>query len=175
MGAVAAALAALALPAAALAGGFATVGLSSTPEGTAPGRPWDVRLTVLQHGRTPLDGLEPAVIVEGASGVRHTFAALPAGRPGVYRARVVFPSAGRWRYLVADGFTATHTFAPVQIRAGGAGARADARPPAPAGGGLPWLPALAAALGAGALAGLATVLAQRRMAGGRGGPAAARG
>lgn len=42
----------LAVPAGALAGGWATVGLSSTPDGAAAGRPWHLELTVLQHGRT---------------------------------------------------------------------------------------------------------------------------
>src|SRR3954468_9988286 len=94
--AVAAVGAALALPGAAAAGGFATVGLSSLPDGTPPGRPWDVRLTVLQHGRTPMSNLRPVVRIRRAGGgPARDFAAAPAGRPGVYRARVVFPSAGR--------------------------------------------------------------------------------
>ncbi len=49
----------LVLPAGALAGGFATVGLSSTPDGLAPGAPWNVELEILQHGRTPLDDVSP--------------------------------------------------------------------------------------------------------------------
>ena len=48
---------------AAYAGGWATVGLSSTPAGTEPGTPWPVEITVLQHGVTPLEGVEPAVII----------------------------------------------------------------------------------------------------------------
>ena len=52
-----------------------------------------------------------------------TFRARPTGRTGVYRARVVFPNAGMWRYEVYDAFTEyggarTHTFAPVKIAAG---------------------------------------------------------
>ena len=46
-----------AVPAA--AGGWATVGLDSTPAGVAPGKPWDVNITVLQHGVTPLGGVTP--------------------------------------------------------------------------------------------------------------------
>src|SRR3954462_14317041 len=52
---------AVALPATAAAGGFATLGLSSLPDGTAPGRPWHVTLTILQHGRPPMADLTPAV------------------------------------------------------------------------------------------------------------------
>src|SRR3954470_486479 len=119
---------ALALPGAAGAGGFATVGLSSLPDGTAPGKPWRVTLTILQHGRTPLDGLHPSVRVVAANGTPHAFAARPAGRTGRYRADVVFPAAGRWRYEIDDGFSQTHRFAPVRIRGGAeAGAAAPRR------------------------------------------------
>ena len=55
-----------------------------------------------------------------------TFAAKPTGKPGVYRAAVVFPSAGKWTYEVDDGFITgqPHTFPAVQI---GAPARAPRR------------------------------------------------
>ena len=103
---------------AAYAGGWATVGLSSTPAGTEPGKPWPVEITVLQHGVTPLEGVEPAVIITSGD-ARRTFAAEPTGKPGVYRAEVVFPTAGRWSYAVDDGFISErlHTFPAVQIGA----------------------------------------------------------
>src|SRR5919108_3978012 len=133
----------LALPAAAGAGGFATAGLSSTPEGVAPGKPWTVDITILQHGRTPLDGLTPRVQISSASGdAFREFAAKPTGESGVYRAVVVFPKAGRWDYRVLDGFNdqMPHTFPSVRI---GDGAAAPAAPspqrvsgPASDGGGI---------------------------------------
>jgi hypothetical protein len=45
------------------------------------------------------------------------FAAKPTGKPGVYRATVVFPSAGRWDLQVLDGFNDAlpHSFPAVQI------------------------------------------------------------
>ncbi len=117
----------LAVPAVAGAGGFATAGLSSTPEGVAPGQPWKVDITVLQHGRTPLEGITPRVRISSGAKTRE-FAAKPTGKPGVYRAEVVFPSAGRWDYEVLDGFidAMPHTFPAVQI---GAGAASPAAPP----------------------------------------------
>jgi hypothetical protein len=125
---LAVAAAALAAPAGATAGGWATVGLDSTPEGLAPGERWTVELTILQHGRTPLEGVEPKVIVQGEDGgERREFPAAATKEPGVYRATAVFPSAGTWRYLVDDGFTATHSYSPVsigegkQVRAAGVG------------------------------------------------------
>jgi YtkA-like protein len=122
---------ALALAGTALAGGWATVQLSSTPHGVSAGQPWVVDITVLQHGKTPLAGVKPTVTIykaaaratsAGSAALKLTFAAKPTARTGVYRARVVFPSAGTWRYQVYDGFTQyggaqTHRYAPVKIAA----------------------------------------------------------
>jgi hypothetical protein len=165
----------LVAPAGAAAGGFATVGLSSLPTGTAAGEPWDVRLTVLQHGRTPLSGVRPTVRVTSAKGGQTlSFPARATNRPGVYRARVIFPAAGTWRYVVDDGFSLTHEFAPVRIGAGSAEPPAEpaaAQPPAaPADAGDAVGPdlaaAFAAALAAGLLAALGAMLVRRRAAAG---------
>ena len=128
---VLAAASALALAGTAAAGGWATVQLSSTPRGLSAGEPWIVDVTVLQHGRTPLDGLKPTLTIRKSSSrtasgafkgrlTTRTFVARPAGKPGVYRVRVVFPTAGTWRYEVYDGFVQyggarTHRYAPVTI------------------------------------------------------------
>ena len=139
----------LLLPSAAAAGGFATVGLDSPPDGSGT---WRVELTILQHGRTPLDGLDPKAIVKRGS-VRRVFAAEPAGPTGVYRAEVVFPAPGIWRYVVDDGFSSTHTFPPVRV-----GNAKDEIAPVEAAstGGGPDIPlALAAAAVAGLAAGVA--------------------
>ena len=116
------ALVALATAGAASAGGGATVGLSSMPpDGAGPGTKWDVTLNVLQHGRTPLDGVSPTIVIRNLdNGETQTFAATPTGEPGKYAAEVVFPSAGRWEYLVDDDFSQTHTFRPITIVADGA-------------------------------------------------------
>jgi hypothetical protein len=122
---LAAVVAGLVLAGGASAGGFATVQLSSLPTGTQAGTPWSVDLAVLQHGVTPLDGIEPAITVYGGES-EATFPATPTGAPGVYHAEVVFPAAGTWSWRVWDGFTQTHTYAPVEIApAGGAGGGSD--------------------------------------------------
>ena len=102
----------LAAAPAAQAGGFATVGLDSTPSGTD----WPVEITVLQHGRTPMDNVTPRVVIEQGRTTR-TFAGEPTGKPGVYAAHVVFPGGGRWEYSVLDGFTdlLPHTFPAVTL------------------------------------------------------------
>jgi hypothetical protein len=120
--------AALTAPATSLAGGFATVGLSSLPGDARPGEAWVVDLTVLQHGRTPLEGVDPAMIIEpDGAGTPTRFDAKPTGYPGVYRAEVVFPEAGEWSYAADDGFAAVHQLGTVTI-----GAASDAAPAAPA-------------------------------------------
>ena len=127
---------ALVLAGTALAGGWATVKLSSSPKGMSAGQAWVVDITVLQHGLAtqPLCCLEPTVTISRVVPVRstsstvgspsRTFRAKPTGRVGVYRARVVFPSAGTWRYEVYDAFTTyggarTHMFKPVKIARSG--------------------------------------------------------
>jgi hypothetical protein len=83
---------------------------------------------------------------------REVFAAKPTGKPGVYRAAVVFPTAGRWDYQVDDGFISAqpHTYPPVQI--GGAAAPAAAPTSDDDGPNLLWLiPGIALLLAAIAL------------------------
>jgi hypothetical protein len=117
---------AAALPAAASAGGWATAGLAPPDEAVAAGDVWRAEVTIKQHGQTPLDGVQPAVIISNDSGKSLRFAATPAGKPGVYVAEVTFPTGGTWNYAVYDGFSAyggaqTHTFAPVTIPGGAGG------------------------------------------------------
>jgi hypothetical protein len=152
-------LTSLALPAAALAGGWATTQLSSLPPAGLPaGTPWDLDIKVMQHGVTPLEGIEPAVLVQLPDGTEKRFDAKPTGRPGVYHARVVFPAQGRYEYTVDDGFgnALPHTFPAVTIGDPSTASAAAKAPAAPApaqpaavasDGGLPWLGlAIAAAL-----------------------------
>jgi hypothetical protein len=112
--------AALAVAPAAGAGGFATVGVTPLPPEDGSG--WTVVLMIKQHGRTPLDGLRPSITIRNPdTGTTKTYAARPTGnRPGEYTATVVFPSDGTWSYVIDDGFTRTHTFAPITIHGVGA-------------------------------------------------------
>jgi hypothetical protein len=158
-----AAVAALAACApAAWAGGFATSGLGSLPDGLRAGEPWRVDVTVLAHGRTPAIGLRPRLELTGPRGARRSVAARPTDRDGVYRATVTFPTAGRWRYALDDGYGTGErtTFPPVRIAAP---AGAAAAPGDGAGPGWWWLVATADALGAAAAA-LATARARRHAA-----------
>ena len=103
------------------AGCMATVGLDSTPKAGHPaGKPWVVTIRVLQHGRTPMSDAKPEVRIRNAAGKLFVFKAKPTARVGSYRARVVFPKAGRYSLGVYDGFPVAecarvHTFKSVLI------------------------------------------------------------
>ena len=155
---------ALAAPAAATAGGWATVELDSVPAGLAPGEPWRVELTILQHGVTPLQGVNPRVIVSKEDGAkRRAFRARATSKPGVYRADVVFASAGTWTYRVDDGFMGERTYPPVTIGKSGQERIAASAGLGGAGGNGPdYLLALAVAAVAGLAAGLAAAIQRRR-------------
>jgi hypothetical protein len=145
---------ALALPAAAAAGGWATAGVGGPPPGIGPGDTWNAELTLLQHGVTPLEGVNPTITIIGAE--RQTFDFKPTGEPGVYTAEVVFPSAGTWRYEVNDDFSQVHTFGPIQV---------GAPVTAPGGGGFPAWAVAPIVAGALALAALGVALVRRRTPG----------
>jgi YtkA-like len=171
---LAAIAAAMVVPAAATAGGWATVGFDPPPEGLAPGEPWQVDLTVLQHGRTPLEGVHPRVIVRSEDGGESkSFPARPTSKPGVYRATVVFESVGTWKLAVDDGFTATHHFPAVQVGKGGevstkpvaVANTAAAAPPSAGDEGPNVLLALGVAAIAALAAGLGAAYLQRRSGG----------
>jgi hypothetical protein len=114
-------VAGLVLVGVAQAGCMATVGLSSMPKaGHAAGTPWVVTIRVLQHGRTPMSDAKPEVRIRNAAGKLFVFKAKKTARIGSYRARVVFPKAGRYSLGVYDGFPVkecaqVHTFKSVVI------------------------------------------------------------
>ena len=47
--------------------------------------------------------------------IARAFVAKPTAKTGVYRARVVFPRAGTWRWSIWDGFSRTHTYKAVKV------------------------------------------------------------
>ena len=114
-------VAALAAAATAGAGGWATVGFAPLPDGTGAGETWTPKITVLQHGQTPLGGLTPVVTITGDERME-TFAATETSEVGVYDASVVFPGDGDWRVVIDSGFgESTVTYGPVTIGSAAAG------------------------------------------------------
>jgi hypothetical protein len=129
-------VAALVPAASALAGGWATAGVSPPPDGgISAGDTWNAQVTILQHGVTPLTGVEPTLTIRNEAGKAITFPAKPTDKPGVYVAAVKFPSTGEWRYEVNDGFAGqTHTFGAITV--GGPGGGGSSFPLLPSLGGV---------------------------------------
>jgi hypothetical protein len=144
-------LAAALLPAGvASAGGWATAGVGPPPDGgISAGDTWNAQVTILQHGQTPLVGVKPTLTIRNDSGKAVTFPARPTSKPGVYLAKVKFPSDGKWRYEVYDGFGAyggakTHTFGTIAV--GGTGGGGSSFPILPSLGGAAFVLLAAAGL-----------------------------
>ena len=103
------------------AGGWATVGFAPLPDGTAAGEIWKPKITVLQHGRTPLGGLSPVVTITGDESTE-IFTAVETSEVGVYEASVIFPEDGDWRVAIDSRFgESTVTYGPVAIGSAAAG------------------------------------------------------
>lgn len=78
-----------------------TVKVQTPPPATVrAGATWDALLQLSRRGRR-LDGFEPTLEIEDASGHR-TFLG-DETKPGVYRVRVVFPHRGEWSYRIRVG------------------------------------------------------------------------
>jgi hypothetical protein len=162
------AIAAMAVPATAWGGGFTTVGLHELPTDVQAGVPWAAEFTVLGHGRVPARDMSPFVTIARADGTgSRSFAATETGRPGVYRASVVFPEDGSWSMVISEWHGSPgHTFGTVDV--GGpakpaSGAQTARTSLVTRDSDFPWS-ALGAALAAGLLAGAAISVFQRRRA-----------
>ena len=82
------------------AGGWAVITLDDLPTYIAAGEPLTVGFTVLQHGKTPLDGLEPTVTAYLNNEQKFVVEAEPDGPSGHYTAKLIFPKEGDWRWSI---------------------------------------------------------------------------
>ncbi|GAC1547291.1 MAG: hypothetical protein NVS2B7_22940 [Herpetosiphon sp.] len=105
---------ALVLPAVALAGGWALVSLDSVPAAPGAGVPFTVGFVVLQHGRTPLNGLHPTLHFSSVAGEHLTVPADQQGDVGHYVATVTLPTNGRW-YWDVEAFGPPAIMAPLDV------------------------------------------------------------
>jgi hypothetical protein len=144
---------ALVVPTLASAGGWASVGFEPLPDGTEAGGTWNATIFVKQHGVTPLEGLQPVVMIEKSGSTESSkVLATPGDEPGVYHADVLFPSAGDWRVTILSGFGESKaTYGPITV--GGAAAGDGSEP----------LPVIGFAVLALAVVGAFGVLAARRL------------
>lgn len=156
----AAALLAGALATPAAAGGWATILVDHDTSATTgrPGEPIEVTFTVLQHGVTPIDTEQATVVAtEAATGDVARVVAAAAGNGGIYRAELVLPHEGRWRWQVElAGLIAHSQLQDVDVAAGTPAAAAGAASP-----GIDLLPALAVGIAGALLAAAVLALVAR--------------
>jgi mono/diheme cytochrome c family protein len=88
----------------AFAGGWAVIVLDELPSNIVAGQPATIGFTVLQHGRSPMDGLEPRIIANLFKEQEIVVHAEPDGEPGHYTASLTFPKEGEWRWFI-EAFT----------------------------------------------------------------------
>lgn len=82
------------------AGGWAVITLDELPTKVVAGEPLTIGFTVLQHGKTPMDGLSPTITANLNKEQEFIVNAEPDGQPGHYTATLNFPKEGEWRWFI---------------------------------------------------------------------------
>ena len=77
------------------------ISLDSLPGEIVAGQPLTIGFTVLQHGRTPLSGLDPEIHLNNtSSGEDFVVIAVDEGEAGHYSATFTLPESGNWRWSI---------------------------------------------------------------------------
>jgi hypothetical protein len=105
-------------------GGWATTALDDAPTAGA-GETTEVGFTILQHGMTPVDVDDVAVVIRDAGGDTgaggdQTWPAVQQGKTGHYVAEVTFPAEGRYEWVVRQGWFGDYELGTLQVGGGGA-------------------------------------------------------
>jgi cytochrome c2 len=98
------------------AGGWAVITLDELPTGVVAGEPLTIGFTVLQHGKTPMSGLDPTITANLYKDQEFVVHAEPAGKSGHYIATLTFPQAGEWRWSI-QAFTMDQTMPMLSVAA----------------------------------------------------------
>lgn len=99
----------------AIAGGWASIELDELPGGISAGEAFTVKFTVLQHGVSPMDGLEPVIHASlPGSKTSLDFQAENAKGEGRYQVTLNLPEAGEWIWSI-KAFTMNQPMPPIQV------------------------------------------------------------
>lgn len=161
-----AALAAGLLAPVALGGGWAATSLDPVAGPVEPGQPTEIGYTVLQHGQTPVDVPDTAIVVRSEDGTT-VFPGRRSGPTGHYVATVTVPDDGAVEWSVRQGWFGEQPLGSLRV---GGGAAPPAQAAGDDGGSTADLIGMIL-LGAAALCGgllVAQIVAARRMAGSAG-------
>jgi hypothetical protein len=102
------------------AGGWAVISLDELPTSVVAGEPLTIGFTVLQHGKTPMDGLYPTVTATLLKDTQFVVNAEPEGKPGHYTATLTFPKDGDWSWSI-QAFTMDQAMPTLSVAAPVAG------------------------------------------------------
>jgi len=108
-------LAVMAIPTAALAGGWAIASFDKVPVEFQAGSTYDLEYTILQHGQTPVDVGSSQVRIIDSNGAVTAFDAVATGEPGRYSVSIAFPESGTWQWEVTQGVFAFHELGTVEV------------------------------------------------------------
>ena len=82
------------------AGGWAVITLDEIQTGVVAGEPLTIGFTVLQHGKTPMEGLDPTITATSSNSESFMVHAKPEGETGHYAATLTFPAEGNWTWSI---------------------------------------------------------------------------
>lgn len=117
LGMLTAGLLMLAAPAA-MAGGWAITSMDELPGELRAGETYQLGYTILQHGKTPVDGAKTEIIAHNAAtGETLRFVGQADGKPGHYVAEVTFSEGGSWTWSVTQGDFAVHELGELAVTA----------------------------------------------------------
>jgi hypothetical protein len=103
---------------AATAGGWAITSMDELPGEFQAGETYQLGYTILQHGKTPVDGAETDITARNpATGETLRFVGQADGQPGHYVAEVTFPEGGSWTWSVTQGDFAVHELGDLLVAA----------------------------------------------------------
>lgn len=94
----------LGLGGAALAGGWAITRIDEAPSQFEAGVTYEVRYTILQHGRTPAQVEDTSLIFTSGAFKERTFPGRFDESRTQYVAEVTLPEPGSWRWRVSQGW-----------------------------------------------------------------------
>jgi hypothetical protein len=93
------------------------VSMIGAPAAPRAGQAWNATISVKMDGHYTI-GKAPAVRLINAAGKSLTIVSTATSKAGIYRARLMFPTAGMWRVLVLDRQTGrSYEFHRMQVRA----------------------------------------------------------
>jgi hypothetical protein len=87
------------------------------PAAPKAGHAWTMTIRVLIDG-SPAEGMSPMVRIVNRAGKTTSITSTPTSKTGIFRARIIFPTAGTWRVIAVDRYSGrAYEFARMKVRA----------------------------------------------------------